>query len=71
MADRIHIDLAIRQLVELHGSLRAVGRATGIDATYLSRLAHGEKANPSDDTLARIGLRRVTYYTTIAKDSRK
>jgi hypothetical protein len=36
----------IEQLVERHGSLRAVARVTEIDAGYLSRLRSGEKANP-------------------------
>ena len=52
----------IAQLIAQHGSLRAVSRVTEIDAGYLSRLASGEKVNPSKDKLRRLGLRRVVGY---------
>ena len=52
----------INELVELHGSLRAVARVTEIDAGYLSRLRAGEKANPDKDKLRRLGLRRVVTF---------
>lgn len=52
----------IDQLVEQHGSLRAVARMTGIEVSYLSRLRAGEKVNPLKDTLRRLGLRRVVTY---------
>lgn len=54
---------AIRRLIAKHGTLRAVSRETGLDVGYLSRLEHGEKDAPSDETLAKLGLeRRVTYH---------
>lgn len=52
----------IEQLVQQHGSLRAVGRVTEIDPGYLSRLRAGEKVNPEKDKLQRLGLRRVVSY---------
>ena len=55
----------IEQLVERHGSLRAVARVVEIDAGYLSRLRTGEKLNPSKDKLRRLGLRRMVSYELI------
>ena len=52
----------IDQLVQQHGSLRAVARVTEMDAGYLSRLRAGEKVNPEKDKLRRLGLRRVVSY---------
>jgi len=52
----------INELVEQHGSLRAVARVTEIDVGYLSRLRTGEKANPDKDKLRRLGLRRVVTF---------
>lgn len=49
------------------GSLRAVATKTGVDVGYLSRLKSGEKINPSDDTLSKLGLvRRVGYALAAA-----
>ena len=52
----------IDELVQQHGSLRAVARVTEIDAGYLSRLRAGEKVRPSGDKLRRLGLRSVVSY---------
>ena len=52
----------IDELVQQHGSLRAVARVTEIDVGYLSRLRSGEKARPEKDKLRRLGLRRVVSY---------
>lgn len=49
------------------GSLRAVATKTGVDVGYLSRLKSGEKINPRDDTLSKLGLvRRVGYALAAA-----
>lgn len=53
---RIH-ELAVR-----HGSLRAAARVMKIDPGYLSRLSSGEKKEPSQSVLRRLGLRRVVTY---------
>lgn len=52
----------IDQLTARHGTLRAAARVVQIDASYLSRLRHGEKENPTDDVLRRLGVRRVVSY---------
>jgi transcriptional regulator with XRE-family HTH domain len=65
MADRIHIDSRIRELVVQHGSLRAVARAKSIDAGYLSKLLRGSKENPSDEVLRKLGLQRVRYFESL------
>jgi hypothetical protein len=57
----------IEQLVERHGSLRAAARVTEIDASYLSRLRSGEKANPEKAKLRRLGVRRVVTYELISR----
>lgn len=60
------IALAIEAAEEEHGSLRAAAKALGIDPGYLSRLASGEKVNPSDKVLSALGLERVTIYRSAA-----
>jgi len=36
--------------------------ARGIDPAYLSRLLHGIKTRPSEETLRKLGLRREERY---------
>lgn len=52
----------IETLTKRHGSLRAVARVLKIDSGYLSRLASGEKDNPSDAVLRKLGLVRYVMY---------
>lgn len=52
----------IAELVREHGSYRAAGQATGVEFTYLNRLAHGGKTLVSEDLCRRLGLRRVVTY---------
>ena len=52
----------INELVQQHGSLRAVARVTEIDVGYLSRLRAYANVNPGRDKLRRLGLRRVVAY---------
>lgn len=64
----ITIKEAIAFEVEIYGSLRAAAKGLGIDAGYLSRLASGEKDNPGDYVLERLGLeRKVIYVKPIRK----
>ena len=53
---------AVRTLEERHGGLRAAARATGVDVAYLKRLRDGDKDNPSDVTLKKLGLRKEVFY---------
>jgi hypothetical protein len=53
---------AITTLTEKHGSQAEASRQTGINKTYWSRLSAGIKDWPSDDTLAKLGLRRNVSY---------
>lgn len=53
----------LNALEEKHGSLRAVGRVLKIDPGYLSRMKSGEKLNPSDDVLRKLGLRRFVQFS--------
>ena len=52
----------IDELVKEYGNLRAAGEAVQIDYAYLSRLASGEKKNPSAETLRRLELVEVRTY---------
>ena len=58
----ITIQERVASLKVLHGSLRAAARASGVDVGYLRRLWIGEKSNPSDETLEKIGLQKRVIY---------
>jgi len=46
-----------------HGSLRTVARVLDIDHGYLSRLRSGDKDEPSDEVLRKLGLvKHVEYW---------
>lgn len=49
------------------GGIRAAAKALGIEFSYLSRLANGTKTNPSDEVLAKLGLRRVVTYELVTR----
>lgn len=52
----------IRELDAQHGGLRAAARAIDCDAAYLKRLQDGEKTNPSDTMLRKLGLKKIVVY---------
>lgn len=52
----------IQELAKQHGSLRAAGRVLEIDHAYLHRLQQGEKTEPSEEVLRKLGLRRIVSY---------
>lgn len=56
------LERAIDKLAKQHGGLRALARSTGVSVSYLCRLRNGTKDAPSDETLERLGLRRVVVY---------
>jgi hypothetical protein len=69
VSEETTLSKCIAELVEKHGSLRAAALAVNIEVGYLSRLAAGEKVNPSKEFLRRLGLRRVVSYERIEKVS--
>lgn len=50
---------AVERAVKQHGGLRKAARALGIQAPYLCRLRYGDKTNPSDKILRKLGLART------------
>jgi hypothetical protein len=53
------LDEAVQLLTQQYESQAEAAREFGINKTYWSRMMAGIKDNPSDDTLARMGLTRV------------
>ena len=58
---------AVEQKIHQHGSLRAAARVMRVSAPYLCRFRHGQKRNPSDALLRKLGLRRVVEYRWIVR----
>jgi transcriptional regulator with XRE-family HTH domain len=66
MTDKaVSLQSRIESLIKQHDGVRAAGAATGIDPPYLWRLLRGEKTNPSDETLAKLGLRKKVSYVLL------
>ena len=59
----------IRELETQHGGLRPAARVLDCDVAYLLRLRNGEKKNPSDAMLEKMGLKRVVTYERIGLPS--
>ncbi len=59
----------VRQIIAEHGSLRAAARALQMDNSYLQRLETGEKTNPSQYILLKLGLVKQHYYRRISTAS--
>jgi len=53
---------AVRVKERQHGGLRPAARALRIDAAYLKRLRDGEKRDPGDAILRKLGLYREVVY---------
>lgn len=58
----VTIPARIAQLVHKHGGLRVAALALQIDSGYLSRLARGQKTDPSPRVLKKLGLQRIVTY---------
>jgi len=52
----------IEQLVQQHGSLRALARVMECSPAYICRLRNGVTKNPGPAVLRKLGLRRVVSY---------
>lgn len=61
-AAQMALEDAVRAVVEKHGGVRAAGRATGVDGSFISRLMNGHKVAPGKETLRLLGLRAVPLY---------
>ena len=55
----------LSQLIEECGSLTAVSEKLNINKGYLSRLHSGEKTNPSEEVLLKLGLKREVLYSRV------
>lgn len=62
---RTDLQIHIEKLVTRYRGVRAAARALGVDPAFLSRLRLGRKKNPSDATLAKLGLRRESRLTAV------
>ena len=51
----------VKALIKKWGNCRQAALHSGIDPKYMYSLRRGEKTNPGDVILRKIGLRRVTY----------
>lgn len=56
------LSACIDKIAKKHGGLRALARAAGCDAGYLSRLRTEQKTEPSNAVLAALGIERVVSY---------
>lgn len=56
------------ELAKLHGGLRKAATACDIDVGYFSRLKSGDKNNPTDETLRKLGLTRVITYKPTSQE---
>lgn len=58
----VNLQQHVMAMAKQYGSFRELGRAVGLDHTYLFRLARSEKANPSARTLDALGLERIVAF---------
>jgi transcriptional regulator with XRE-family HTH domain len=65
MSKLMTLEEAVTKAVAKYGGVRATERAIGIDKSFISRLMRGEKTAPSEETLAKLGLRAVPRYERI------
>jgi transcriptional regulator with XRE-family HTH domain len=61
----------IAELVNQHGSLRALARVMGCSPPYICRLRAGVTKNPGPAVLRKLGLRRVVTYERLKRPDAK
>lgn len=71
LLEGVSLSAVIEDASARHGSLRNLAAAICVDVGYLSRLARGEKTEPSDSLCAKLGLRRVVTYRHVANLAQK
>lgn len=52
----------VRAFIAEHTSMRAAARVLGVSPGHLSRLASGERTNPSPELLDAMGIHRMVIY---------
>lgn len=57
-----NLQRAVARLVKQHGGLRLAAKAIKVDVAYLSRLRSGEKGNPGDDVMRKLGLEKAVTF---------
>lgn len=60
-AEQALIRRTIKALIKKFGNCRQAAIRLGLDPKYLNSLKIGNRVNPGDEILRKIGLRRVTY----------
>jgi AraC-like DNA-binding protein len=55
----------VKAFIAEHPSLRAAAQVLGISPGHLSRLASGERTNPSPELLDAMGIHRMVIYQRI------
>jgi hypothetical protein len=66
----MQLSSAVKKVAKKAGGIRALARATRLSAPYVCRLANGEKCDPSDDVLCRLGLVRPVDYRITANPAK-
>ena len=61
VAEKALIKRKAKALVKKFGNVRQAARHIGINHKYMYSLYYGEKSNPGDKILIKLGLRRVSY----------
>lgn len=59
MAHKTELQKRIDTLVAKHGTLRAAGEAIDVDHSLLWRIQAGRRSGASDETLKKLGFRRI------------
>ena len=62
----MQLDKAVSRVVRQCGGVTDTCDQTGLHPAYLYRLMNGERTNPSDDTLAVLGIERRTDYRVVS-----
>jgi hypothetical protein len=55
----------IREQIKKFGNVHAASKRLGINPKYMYSMNRGEKVNPGDAILRKLGLRRVTYIEEV------
>lgn len=62
--DLITLEDRVNELIEFYEGLRRASKILGVHPSYLSRLRHGKKQNPSKRLLDKLHIRISHYVRT-------